>query len=67
MTKLEAEFDDSGGHTILVADDLEDNVKMASKANFDAIQFDLDDYRNEQPSILKKKLNEINDRLLRGF
>jgi len=50
----------------LYLDDLYENVIMGSKVKFESMQFDLNNFKNKPPSLLKKELTKIQDRMLKG-
>lgn len=58
------QHDDFAGCMYL--DDRPENIVAASKCKFDSIKFELDSFKSKPPSVLKKELNKIRDRLLRG-
>jgi len=51
----------------LYLDDRIENVKAAAEHKFDSIQFDLDKIISEPPSVLKKELSRIKERISRGY
>lgn len=48
-------------------DDRIENVRAAAQYKFDSIQFDLDQMTSEAPSVLKKALSRIKERISRGY
>ena len=56
--------DDFSGCVYL--DDIKENVITGTKFKFNSIQFKLNKYKNQPPSVLKKKLDQIKDLLLRS-
>lgn len=58
------QHDDFAGCMFL--DDRPENIIAASKCKFDSLRFELDSFKDKPPSVLKKELNNIRDRLLRG-
>jgi len=56
--------DDFSGCVYL--EDRKENVIAATKCKFDSILFDLKKYNKQPPSVLKKELDRIKDRLLRS-
>lgn len=58
------QHDDFAGCMYL--DDRPENIIAASKCKFDSIKFELDSFKDKPPSVLKKELIKIRERLLRG-
>lgn len=58
------QHDDFAGCVYL--DDRQENVVMGAKCKFDSIRFDLNEYKKLPPSVLKKELTRIRERLLRS-
>jgi FMN phosphatase YigB (HAD superfamily) len=56
--------DEFAGCTYL--DDLQSNLQVASKCKFDSIYFNLNELKTQKPSVLKRELIRIKERLLRG-